>query len=190
MEERVYSSSRNLEWKDGYHWINYWSRCFAHSQSFTLNSQILLKSKEIIEKRFSSDFSDCGFYRWSLQREISFQKKKIIFVGLNPSNANDFRNDQTLRKLLGFCNSWDYGHLVVVNLFARISSSPSKLKDCQDPIGIRNNCELNNRFGVWANNEDWDIWLGWGTKGTFHARNKEVLRVLNDYLIISLYFKV
>ena len=73
-------------------------------------------------------FSLCRKYRYRLNRRISQSRKEIIFIGLNPSTADEKDNDSTLRRLLDFSDSWGYGSLVVINLFARISNSPKILK--------------------------------------------------------------
>ncbi len=126
-------------------------------------------------------FSPCGSYRWWLKREIGFENRKLLFIGLNPSNANALRDDPTLKRLIGFCKSWKYGSLVVVNLFARIGKSPSILRICSDPVGFENNSELKARLLLWANNSDWDLWLGWGAKGILQQRNLKVLELLKEY---------
>lgn len=85
--------------------------------------------------------SSCGAYRWLLHRPIqsrhhnSEARRVLLFVGLNPSRADGQRDDPTLRRLQGFSQHWGYHHLVVLNLFARISPSPSQLCRCTEPIG-------------------------------------------------------
>ena len=44
-----------------------------------------------------ASFSKCGFYRWSLKRKFSNDKSTIIFIGLNPSKANNINNDMNKR---------------------------------------------------------------------------------------------
>ena len=88
--------------------------------------------------------SSCGAYRWLLHRPIpsrepsSGQRRLLLFIGLNPSRADGRRDDPTLRRLQGFAHHWGYHHLVVLNLFARISPSPSLLCRCDEPIGAEN----------------------------------------------------
>ena len=80
-----------------------------------------------------ASFSSCGLYRWRLEREFNNKKKLMIFIGLNPSRASSSLDDQTIKRLLCFSNLWGYGSLIVVNLFARVSASPSILRKCSDP---------------------------------------------------------
>ena len=130
--------------------------------------------------------SSCGAYRWLLHRpiqssdQISKQRRVLLFVGLNPSRADGLRDDPTLRRLQGFAHQWGYHHLVVLNLFARISPSPSLLCRCAEPIGAENDLILHSWFQQWAQQPKWDLWLGWGVGGGLRQRDAEVLKMLND----------
>ena len=120
--------------------------------------------------------SSCGAYRWLLHRpiqssdQISKQRRVLLFVGLNPSRADGHRDDPTLRRLQGFAHQWGYHHLVVLNLFARISPSPSLLCRCAEPIGAENDLILHSWFQQWAQQPKWDLWLGWGVGGGLRQR--------------------
>ena len=130
--------------------------------------------------------SSCGAYRWLLHRPIpsrepsSEQRRLLLFVGLNPSRADGRRDDPTLRRLQGFAHHWGYHHLVVLNLFARISPSPSLLYKCAEPIGADNDQTLRSWFQQWAQHPTWDLWLGWGVGGGFRQRDETVLNMLKD----------
>ncbi len=129
--------------------------------------------------------SSCGAYRWLLHRpiqssdQISKQRRVLLFVGLNPSRADGRRDDPTMRRLQGFAHQWGYHHLVVLNLFARISPSPSLLCRCAEPIGAENDLILHSWFQQWAQQPEWDLWLGWGVGGGLRQRDKAVLTMLN-----------
>ena len=73
-------------------------------------------------------------FRWWLTRRWQHGGRVLIFLGLNPSRADTERDDPTLRRLLGFAGDWGYDALAVVNLFARMSPSPSVLRRCQTPL--------------------------------------------------------
>ncbi len=123
-------------------------------------------------------FSDCGGYRWRLKRVFNDSPKELIFVGLNPSLANVSYNDQTLKRLIGFCEIWGYGTLTVINLFAKISTSPRSLNFCKDPIGKKNNAELKRNILYWENIDLCDLWIGWGVKGQLLNRDQYVLDLI------------
>ncbi len=129
---------------------------------------------------FESSFSECGLYRWWLKRGISENNKTLIFIGLNPSKASSTIDDPTLRRLLFFGSKWNYGSIIVINIFAIISSSPSIIKKCSDPIGKENDPEIHKRILDWSRNPQCDLWLGWGNKGSWQRRNDQVMSLLRE----------
>ncbi len=134
---------------------------------------------EYIESKAS--FSACGNYRWSLQRRINESKNQIIFIGLNPSFANGLKNDATIRRVVNFIDCWGYGSLLVVNLFSKISKDPKLLKSFSDPIGSKNQIELEGALLKWSNDELCHLWLGWGVNGKYMNRSNEVLCIIEDF---------
>ncbi len=138
-----------------------------------------------VSNYFTSEasFSSCGRYRWWLKRILRSKGRTLLYIGLNPSLANAYNDDPTLRRLLGFCDSWGYGKLVVANLFARVSKSPSELRHSSDPIGAENDSYLTFFARYWANSPFWDLWLGWGAGGSLKKRNLQVLSLLDIYFI-------
>ena len=131
--------------------------------------------------------SSCGAYRWLLHRPIpsrepsAGQRRLLLFIGLNPSRADGRRDDPTLRRLQGFAHHWGYHHLVVLNLFARISPSPSLLCSAQSPLALTmirpcaagSNSGLNSPHGI----SGWE----WGLGGRFQATGRgRVWNMLND----------
>ncbi len=132
---------------------------------------------------YRASFSSCGLYRWSLERNLNNGNRVMLFIGLNPSKANSNKDDPTLKRLMSFCKCWGYGKLIVVNLFARIGQSPIILKKSIDPVGELNDQEISLKMKIWSKSAEWDLWLGWGSKGTFLSRNVEVMRLLKSQSI-------
>ncbi len=104
-----------------------------------------------------------------------------MFIGLNPSTASADKDDPTLRRLLAFCDSWGYGNLLVLNLFARVTSSPYMLRCFDDPIGDFNDFQLVKYSFQWAQKPYWDLFLGWGVGGALLKRNLEVFSLLEPF---------
>lgn len=124
-------------------------------------------------------FSPCGRYRWWLRRRWAPAGPTLLFVGLNPSRADGSCDDPTLRRLIGFARAWGYGGLEVLNLFARISPSPTVLRRCGDPVGHRCDAWILSRLRRLAAREAAvPVWLGWGNGGTWRGRDAAVLRLL------------
>lgn len=63
-----------------------------------------------------------------------------MFVMLNPSTADEQRDDLTIKKCIGFSSRWGYGGLAVVNLFAYRTPYPRELDSvgAEAAIGERN----------------------------------------------------
>ena len=73
--------------------------------------------------------SDCGLYRYQLQRDLKPDNERIcLFIMLNPSTADAAKNDPTLRRCMGFAERWGYGRLEVVNLFSLRATDPAELR--------------------------------------------------------------
>jgi hypothetical protein len=86
----------------------------------------------------SAEISRCRVYRYRLVREWDRSRDTIVFCMLNPSTADGTKDDQTIRKCVGFAKSWGYGRLTVVNLFAFRATKPSDMRAARDPIGPAN----------------------------------------------------
>jgi hypothetical protein len=114
-----------------------------------------------------------GRYRYSLWRAWSAYHPRIAFVLLNPSTADEQRNDPTIRRCIGFARTWKFGSMEVVNLFAYRATDYRELSRANDPIG-----EDNNRFLMQAVERCSTVVLGWGTRGTFLSRDRQVMSLL------------
>ena len=102
-------------------------------------------------------------------------------IGLNPSRADGRRDDPTLRRLQGFAHHWGYHHLAVLNLFARISPSPSLLRRCSEPIGADNDLILRSWFQALGSTADMGSLAGsGGLAAGFRQRGEAVWKMLND----------
>ena len=71
-------------------------------------------------------------HRFTLERTELGGEKRVAFVMLNPSTANDTTNDPTLRRCIGFAKREGAKSLRVGNLFADRATKPSALLDLYD----------------------------------------------------------
>lgn len=113
-------------------------------------------------------FSDCRTYRYCLWRVWDTEKKGIVFIGLNPSTANETQNDATIRRVIRFAKDWGYGGIHMMNLFALVSKKPEALKTHPNPIGL-NDTFLNEIT------KGKDILFAWGNFKIAEARAKEII---------------
>ena len=94
----------------------------------------------------SAIFSDCGRYRYVLSRHWE-DGETCVFVGLNPSTADDSKNDATVRKCMHFARSWGFAGISLVNLYARRCRYPQALLTSDDPVGPDNDRWLTSVIG-------------------------------------------
>lgn len=73
-------------------------------------------------------FSDCRNFRYALWRIWDSTKPLVMFIGLNPSTANEENNDPTVRRVISFANRLGYGGVYMMNCFAFVSTDPNLLK--------------------------------------------------------------
>lgn len=79
-------------------------------------------------------FSPCRNYRYALWRIWDISAPLAMFIGLNPSTANESKPDPTIQRVEGIVRHWGYGGFYMMNLFAIVSADPSVLKTHPDPL--------------------------------------------------------
>ena len=121
----------------------------------------------------SALFSDCGRYRYRLTRTLSGSEGTLLILGLNPSTADASINDPTIRRCIGFGESWGHSKLVVANLFAWRATHPKDLKAAPAPIGPECDRVLKEEAARAAR-----ILVAWGVHGSFLHRDRAVLKLL------------
>jgi hypothetical protein len=98
----------------------------------------------------SAYFSPCRTWRYSLMRELGppLGGGTVVFIGLNPSTADERRDDPTIRRCIGFARSWGFARLKVLNLFALRATKPAALLAADDPVGPENDSIIYEELGV------------------------------------------
>lgn len=118
-------------------------------------------------------FSPCRQYRYALFRKWFGGNGYCVFIGLNPSVADERCNDPTIRRDIGFAKRWGYGALCKLNLFAFLSTDPRWMKRQEFPIGPDNDEYLRRvckDAGV--------VVAAWGTHGAHMGRGEQVRQML------------
>lgn len=123
----------------------------------------------------SAVFSPCRTYRYSLSRVWNPRLPPVMFVGLNPSTADEQQDDPTVRRCVGFVRKWNFGGLILVNLFAYRSTDPAGLLEIDDPVGPENDKHI-----LTSAHAAGRVVLAWGTKGSFLDRDQHVISLLPD----------
>lgn len=99
----------------------------------------------------------------------------LMVVGLNPSTADETKDDPTIRRCIGFAKAWGFGALCMTNLFAYRATDPRKMMGYSNPIGAEN-----DRWLTAIAREASLVIAAWGTKGEFLGRDSEVLKLLDN----------
>ena len=72
--------------------------------------------------------SKCEKYRYKLTRTWDEDKKKVLFIMLNPSTANHVQNDLTTIRCINFAEKWGYGGIMIGNIYPFRAKRPRDLK--------------------------------------------------------------
>lgn len=72
-------------------------------------------------------FSECGRYRYWLTRTWNDKLPCCAFIGLNPSTADAEKDDPTIHKCIEYARSWEFGSLLMLNLFGFRAIKPAYL---------------------------------------------------------------
>jgi hypothetical protein len=74
-----------------------------------------------------AEFSVCRKHRFALWRIWDKSKPLVMFIGLNPSTANESANDHTIKRVRSIVNYNGFGGFYMMNCFSFISTDPDKL---------------------------------------------------------------
>ncbi|HEY9627402.1 MAG TPA: DUF1643 domain-containing protein [Coleofasciculaceae cyanobacterium] len=129
------------------------------------------------ETKQGAIFDRTKTYRYSLWRSWDDDKPRVAFVMLNPSTADAESNDPTLRRCIGFAQTWGYGSLVVVNLFALRATHPAQLRQVRDPIGQ----ECDRHILAAVSTADCTV-VAWGNGGHLKGRDRIVQKLISREL--------
>jgi hypothetical protein len=116
-------------------------------------------------------FSKCRTWRYVLWRRWK-EGTPAVFIGLNPSTADETEDDPTIRRCIGFAKDWGYSALYMLNLFGVRATNPKGIH-VFDPIGPQNDAILLDfcrTAGIRV--------AAWGIHGTYLGRDQTVTAAL------------
>ncbi len=123
---------------------------------------------------------DAGYeYRYLLWRRMveCDQKRRALFIMLNPSTADANVDDHTVRKGMGFCRRWNAGLMMFMNAFALRSTDPDALLAHALPVGLDNDAHLRSVLG--HSGKIWRVIVAWG-------RHESVVRSKRDVAVFEM----
>ncbi len=80
-------------------------------------------------------FSDDRKYRYALWRVWNLSRPILLLIGLNPSVANELKNDPTITRGIVRADRDGFGGFLMANLYAFVSTEPKVLLGEGDFVG-------------------------------------------------------
>lgn len=126
-------------------------------------------------------FSPCETYRYRLWRRWD-EGACLLFIMLNPSTADEVKNDPTVERCERRARALGYGAVEVVNLFALRSPDPVDLVDSAeagiDPVGGQEN----DRSIIDAVRAAGSVVCAWGAHGSLYGRAEAVKAMIRPHV--------
>lgn len=128
----------------------------------------------------TATFSPDRTYRYALTRRWSAWPM-AAFVALNPSTADAFEDDATIRRMIAFANTWLAGGLLVLNLYGLRATDPRELRRYPDPVGRDNDLVIAD----WLSRDEpvGPVVCAWGAHPGTAERAGRVLGLLRNRCI-------
>lgn len=127
--------------------------------------------------RAESVTSEDGVYRFRLERMWDPSQRHLVWIMLCPTLAAAGEDDRCLRKLQALTRKWEWGGVVVVNLFALRCRGSYELKQHCAPVGAFNDLHILNAA---RSEHARAVICAWGNVGRWQGRSQQVVRMLRD----------
>lgn len=131
------------------------------------------------EYKSGAEFSEDRTHRYRLWRIWDESRALVMFIGLNPSKAAEESTDPTIRAVIDFANDWGYGGFYMMNLYSVVSSDPTVLTTCDDPLRD-NDQHLAEVSKLCA-----DVVFAWGSFTEAHKRKDVMFKLFPDAYCID-----
>lgn len=138
-----------------------------------------MKTRELPQN--GAILSPCRVYRYALWRTWSTGHGIVMFIGLNPSTADEVDNDRTVNRCIRFAQRWGYAGIYMANLFAFRATAPQVMLRAADPVGPDNDQHL-LACAAQANL----VVAAWGNDGGHRDRAIAVKQLLPDLHILRI----
>jgi hypothetical protein len=138
---------------------------------------VLDRHAATLDEEATALFSPCRTYRYALTRVWDADQPLAAFIMLNPSVADAFVLDPTIRRCISFARSWAAGGVLVLNLFGLRSTDPKALYNHPDPVGPDNDLVIADHFSTDGPLVG-PVVCAWGIHGALSGRAPRVERLL------------
>ena len=129
-------------------------------------------------------FSPCRVWRYTLWRrwEECDLSRMCVFVCLNPSTADETKNDPTVTRCINFSKAWGFSGFVMLNLFGFRATDPKEMKAAADPVGPENDSAIEA-----VCRQAGRVVFAWGTDGLHQSRCHHVTDLLDSIGVKPMY---
>ncbi len=125
--------------------------------------------------------SKCRKYRFALWRIWDESKPQVMFIGLNPSTADEIDDDPTLIRCINYAKAWGFGGICMTNLFAYRATEPQDMLTAHAPVGSENDqwlINLSKKAGL--------VVAAWGNTGTYLNRSSHIKQLIPNLNYLKL----
>jgi len=138
-----------------------------------MTTSLITRHHEDGNTKSVATFSKCLKYRYSLTRMWDETAPRCSYIMLNPSKADEVKNDPTVERCERRARRLGFGSFRVVNIFAFRATDPADLKRAKRPEGAEN---LQNILDAarWGDM----ILAAWGAHGDHRDQGAKCARAL------------
>ena len=108
-------------------------------------------------------------HRW----EPQLSERPCMWIGLNPSIADESRLDHTLTRIRSLSSAMGFNTFYMTNLFGLVSTDLKAMKRHPEPVGKDNDHHIRRIAAKIPT-----IFIAWGTHGHHRNRDQKVLQLL------------
>lgn len=140
-------------------------------------------SSDILYPGTDTTWSPDRSHRYFLRRPASpldQEKPGIAFILLNPSTADERKDDPTVAKCRRYAAGWGFGEVIVLNAFAYRATDPKDMKAHPDPVGPDNDQTIVETARA-VHGLGGTLLCGWGTHGSHLDRSIHLQELLKDF---------
>ena len=130
-------------------------------------------------------FSACRQYRYTLLHRWDelFDRRRALFICLNPSTADENQLDPTLTRIKSFCERLGANEFLMLNIFAYRATDPKDMLAVEDPVGPENDAHIQRAItqAYERNQGSLHIVGGCGNHGLHMDRQTAILELLAPF---------
>lgn len=120
-------------------------------------------------------FTEDRRYRYALWRIWSTVRPPMLLIGLNPSYANELKDDPTVTRCIVRAERYGYGGLLMANLYGYVSTDPKELLTNGDTVGELTDHYLKQMISISGRQV-----CGWGSFKPVVKRAPTVLAMIKE----------